>query len=180
MTTSALGNLLFTGIRSLTEMPRGLWVDGSDRSTCDRVRAMKAGESVFSPPWLEVLHRDPCVYCGARSWHEDGSEGPPITMDHIEPVRDGAKVACYMKGRPPWHNAAPACSACNSGKSALSLLAFVAAGGLTSARSRIRKKPPSIVTKGACGDGARVAGLMRDGTLVFVWHPRRWFPDRPR
>jgi hypothetical protein len=143
--------------------------DDSDEAVTLKVREVAGGWSVAAPPWLDVLLADPCVYCGSRE---------PITMDHIEPVRDGAKLHCFMKKRPPWHNAAPACQPCNSAKGSLSLLGFVAAGGLTSGRSKIRGKPPSVVTFGFFRAGARVNGLMRDGRLVFVWHPKRWFPPR--
>jgi hypothetical protein len=170
VTVGALANLLRTNIRSVKDSPSGMWIDGSDRSTCDAVRSMSGGWSSPSGPWREVLLADPGAYCGSMG---------PITMDHIDPVRSGAKVSVNYKDRPPWFNAAPACRPCNAAKSALTLLAFVAAGGLGPERGRIRKKPPSLVTKGSYGRGARVAGLMPDGTLVFVWHPRRWFPQRP-
>lgn len=59
--------------------------DGSDTDVCAAVRALAGGHSVDSPPWLKVLRRDPCVYCGSTT--------EAITMDHIEPVREGAKVS---------------------------------------------------------------------------------------
>ncbi len=48
--------------------------------------------------YVEVIRRDPCVYCGA----------PSDTIDHIVPISVG--------GRNHWSNLAPACRPCNSGK----------------------------------------------------------------
>ncbi len=55
--------------------------------------------------WAQVLLHDPCAYCG----------GPTAGIDHIDP--DGGNA---------WDNFTPACTTCNSSKSAKRLLRFLA------------------------------------------------------
>jgi hypothetical protein len=57
--------------------------------------------------YAELIERDPCVYCGAKSQ----------SIDHIDPISAG--------GSSEWGNLAPACTVCNSGKGAKSLLGFM-------------------------------------------------------
>lgn len=54
--------------------------------------------------WVEVLHCDPCSYCG----------GPAAEIDHIVPVHFG--------GATEFGNLASACRSCNAGKHTRSLL----------------------------------------------------------
>lgn len=67
--------------------------------------------------WHDVLRRDPCAYCGTRG---------PMTIDHIHPKSQGAP------NKAGYHNAAPACEACNSRKGGSMLLDFLAGGGMRS------------------------------------------------
>jgi hypothetical protein len=57
--------------------------------------------------YKQALRRDPCAYCG----------GDAVTLDHLEPISRG--------GGSSWDNLTATCNACNAGKHALSLLAFL-------------------------------------------------------
>lgn len=57
--------------------------------------------------YVEVIRRDPCVYCGR----------PSDTIDHINPVS--------ISRSSQWDNLAPACRSCNSAKGTRSLLNFL-------------------------------------------------------
>lgn len=57
--------------------------------------------------YVELIERDPCVYCGS----------PSESIDHIDPVAAG--------GDSDWDNLASACLTCNSSKGAKLLLRFL-------------------------------------------------------
>lgn len=72
----------------------------------------RLGARSGTPPWSDVLRRDPCCYCGVRVQH--------MTLDHIVPRASGASGR-----RPTADNATPACPSCNQEKGSQSLLAFL-------------------------------------------------------
>jgi hypothetical protein len=80
-------------------------------------------------PWLAILKRDPCAYCGQRT-HD-------ITVDHITPFaalppssRTGSEAGRWARWRRQesagLSNGAPACSSCNTAKADSSLLGYLA------------------------------------------------------
>ncbi len=57
--------------------------------------------------YLEILHNDPCCYCGSRSEH----------IDHIDPISRG--------GSGDWDNLTASCGSCNRKKHDSSLLSWM-------------------------------------------------------
>ena len=70
--------------------------------------------------WRPVLMLDPCVYCGGRA----------TGLDHV--------VAASRGGPDKWTNRAPACTACDTLKADMQLLAFLAA--MARARWTVRRR----------------------------------------
>ena len=71
-----------------------------------------------TPKYLNIISRDPCVFCGR----------PSESFDHIEPIR-GHRRAWHLKSTGfsvnHWTNFAPCCLKCNQQKGALKLLNFL-------------------------------------------------------
>lgn len=139
------------------------------------------------PRWNEVLRRDPCAYCGVTAKYDDMGAlvGPALTIDHIVPVSTlrphKGRLPANVRKRIQCANAAPACEKCNQTKRSLSLFAFVAAGGLTDVRYRIKNHHDGRAKPGVFRAGSRVVGLRPDGMILATWSPPggRWFPPRP-
>jgi 5-methylcytosine-specific restriction endonuclease McrA len=73
-----------------------------------RARGTDDPESYMA--YVDILHADPCAYCGEEAGH----------IDHIVPIARG--------GTNDWDNLTAACGRCNSSKWAKPLLAFMARG----------------------------------------------------
>jgi 5-methylcytosine-specific restriction endonuclease McrA len=73
----------------------------------DNARLRYVGRDASLAPFMALLRRDPCAYCGGAS----------EAADHIVPVSRG--------GANSWDNLAAACRACNSSKGNKSLLTFL-------------------------------------------------------
>jgi hypothetical protein len=77
------------------------------------------GRSGATPKYLDIIAKDPCVFCGGRN---------KIEVDHIEPIR-GCRRGWQLKATGfsvnHWTNFAPACARCNREKGHLKLLSFL-------------------------------------------------------
>jgi hypothetical protein len=80
------------------------WLYDAQRRAAKAKMSQVTGETA---KYVKIIRLDPCVYCGAPCEH----------IDHIVPFADG--------GVTEWINLAPACAACNYGKSRQSLLTFL-------------------------------------------------------
>ncbi|TXH11638.1 MAG: hypothetical protein E6R03_14085 [Hyphomicrobiaceae bacterium] len=164
-----------------------MWHDDSDEAVIRAVAALRYGRDPPSPAWNDVLRRDVCAYCGYKpTLDEHGNPvGPPLTIDHIIPVSalrpHKGRLPSNVRKRIQCANAAPACEKCNQWKRSLSLLAFVAAGGLTDVRYRIQNRYDGRAKPGVFRAGSQVIGLRPDGMILATWRPPggRWFPPRP-
>lgn len=65
-----------------------------------------------SEPWLRVIERDPCSYCGGKDHYRE-----IVGADHI--------VARSRGGGNQWDNLTACCVRCNSSKSNRSLLGYL-------------------------------------------------------
>ena len=72
--------------------------------------------------YIEILRRDPCVYCGKVMQYmpkEKRTSRNSMSIDHIIPR------ANLEKGQNHWMNFAPACHRCNNGKNTLPMLLYL-------------------------------------------------------
>lgn len=69
--------------------------------------AAPQGDPKLRAEYVQIIMRDPCVYCGA----------PAEAEDHIQPLTKG--------GADAWDNLAPACTSCNCRKNSRELLEFL-------------------------------------------------------
>jgi 5-methylcytosine-specific restriction endonuclease McrA len=79
------------------------------------------GKRGATPKYLNIISKDPCVFCGEAS----------NTIEHIEPKRLGLLVNKLTGfSRNHWTNIAPSCEKCNHEKGGKRLLRFLVGGGL--------------------------------------------------
>lgn len=115
--------------RSAYKRAKPLWHDGSDTEVIRRVGRLARPWRTLShdSPWIGVLLRDPCSWCGAKA----------DSIDHVTPYRTGGP------SRHTTWNSTAACRDCNSRRGHLSVLAFLAAlAGMLPAPSGLEVRLP--------------------------------------